>query len=171
MVMEGVLTLDGVHTIQYIDHVPQKRTPGTYVILVTNATPIHLIKKHKKIEKKVQSHRKKKRASILSKGSSELMQESTSAAFKGELGRGRCKRIINLSFKCEQWSVPKARIVQINHQTLYTESYNIRTTRGRERREGGREGGGKRTYVLFLMKSARQIVYFQFRQCRPKSLS
>ena len=38
MVMEGDLTLDGEHIIQYTDDVLQNCTPETYIILLTNVT-------------------------------------------------------------------------------------------------------------------------------------
>ena len=45
MLMEGDLTLDGEHTIQYTDNVLQNYTLKTYIILLANGTPIHSIKK------------------------------------------------------------------------------------------------------------------------------
>ena len=44
MAMEGDLTLGGEHTTQYIDDVLQNRTPETYIIILTNVTPIKSIK-------------------------------------------------------------------------------------------------------------------------------
>ena len=41
---EKDLTLGGGHTMQYMDRVSKKCTLKTYVILLTNCTPIHLIK-------------------------------------------------------------------------------------------------------------------------------
>ena len=41
MVVEGDLTLDGEHKIQYTDDVLQNCTPETYIILLTNVTPIN----------------------------------------------------------------------------------------------------------------------------------
>ena len=40
MLMEGELTSVGEHTIQYTDDVLQNCTPETYMILLTNITPI-----------------------------------------------------------------------------------------------------------------------------------
>ena len=40
MVMEGDLTLGGEHTIQYADDVLYSCTPETFIILLTNVTPI-----------------------------------------------------------------------------------------------------------------------------------
>ena len=51
MVMEGDLTWDGEHTIQFTDDVLQTRTPEPYVILLTKVTPTNSIKKE--IEKKI----------------------------------------------------------------------------------------------------------------------
>ena len=45
MVVEGDLTLDGEHKIQYTDDVLQNCTPETYIILLTNTTPINSIKR------------------------------------------------------------------------------------------------------------------------------
>ena len=44
MVMEDDLTLSGGHTVQYTDLVLQKCAVETYMILLTNVTPINLIK-------------------------------------------------------------------------------------------------------------------------------
>ena len=44
MVMEGDLTWDGEHTVQYTDDV-QNCTPETYKILLTNVTPLSSVKK------------------------------------------------------------------------------------------------------------------------------
>ena len=44
MVVEGDLTWGGEHTIQYIDDPLQNCTPETYVVLLTNVTPINSIK-------------------------------------------------------------------------------------------------------------------------------
>ena len=44
MVMEGGLTLGGKHTVQYTAYVLQNFTTETYVILLTNVTPINSIK-------------------------------------------------------------------------------------------------------------------------------
>ena len=41
MVMEGDLALSGEHTIQYSNNVLQNCTPETYIILLTNVTPIN----------------------------------------------------------------------------------------------------------------------------------
>ena len=41
MVMEGDLTWGGEHTVQYTDDVLQSCISETYVILLTNATPVH----------------------------------------------------------------------------------------------------------------------------------
>ena len=43
MVMEGDLTWGGEHTIQFIDDVLQNCTPETYIIFLTNVTPINSI--------------------------------------------------------------------------------------------------------------------------------
>ena len=43
--MEEDLTWDGEHTIQYTDDVLQNCTPETYIILLTNVTPINSIRK------------------------------------------------------------------------------------------------------------------------------
>ena len=51
--MEGYLTWGGEHTMPYTDDVLQNRTPETYVILLTNVTPIYSIKiinKNKKVQ-------------------------------------------------------------------------------------------------------------------------
>ena len=45
MVMEGDLTWGGEHTIQYTCDVLYNCTPETYVILLTNVTPINSVKK------------------------------------------------------------------------------------------------------------------------------
>ena len=45
MVMEGDLTWGGEHTIQYIDNVLQDCAPESYIILLTDVTPINSIKK------------------------------------------------------------------------------------------------------------------------------
>ena len=42
--MEGDLTWDGEHTIQYTNYVLPNGTPETYTILLTNVTPINSIK-------------------------------------------------------------------------------------------------------------------------------
>ena len=47
MVMKGVLTLGGEHTVQYTDDVLQNCIPETYIILLTNVTPIKTTKKKK----------------------------------------------------------------------------------------------------------------------------
>ena len=44
MVMEGDLTWGGEHTVQCTDHVLQNCTPETYIILLTDVTPINSIK-------------------------------------------------------------------------------------------------------------------------------
>ena len=44
MVIEDDLNLGGGHTMQYTDHVSEKYTLETYMILLTNVTPINLIK-------------------------------------------------------------------------------------------------------------------------------
>ena len=41
MVMEEDLTWGNEHTIQYTDDVLQSSTPETYIILLTNVTPIN----------------------------------------------------------------------------------------------------------------------------------
>ena len=43
MVTEDDLTLESGHTMQYTDHVSQKCTLETYVILLINITPINVI--------------------------------------------------------------------------------------------------------------------------------
>ena len=43
--MEGHLTWGGEHTIQCADDVLYECTSETYIILLTNVTPINLIKK------------------------------------------------------------------------------------------------------------------------------
>ena len=43
MVMEGDLTWNSEHTIQYTDDVLQNYIPETYIILLPNATPINSI--------------------------------------------------------------------------------------------------------------------------------
>ena len=45
MVMRDDLTLSGGHKMQYKDHVSQECILETYVILLTNITPINLIKR------------------------------------------------------------------------------------------------------------------------------
>ena len=47
MVMEGDLTWGGEHTIQCTHDILQNCTPETYIILLTNATPINLMNKKK----------------------------------------------------------------------------------------------------------------------------
>ena len=44
MVTEGDLTLGGEHTMQFTDDVSQNCTFETYIILLTDVTPINLIK-------------------------------------------------------------------------------------------------------------------------------
>ena len=46
--MEGGLTWSGKNTMQYIGDVLQNCTPETYIILLTNVTPINSIKIKKK---------------------------------------------------------------------------------------------------------------------------
>ena len=46
--MEDDWTLSGGHTMQHTDHVSQKSTLETYVILLTNVIPINLTQKEKK---------------------------------------------------------------------------------------------------------------------------
>ena len=48
MMMEDDLTLGGGHTIQYTYHVSYKSTLETYIMLLTNVTPINSIKISKK---------------------------------------------------------------------------------------------------------------------------
>ena len=43
MVMEGDVTWDGEHTIQYTDNVLQNYTLETYIILLTNVTTVNSI--------------------------------------------------------------------------------------------------------------------------------
>ena len=45
MEMEGNLTWEGEHTMQNTDDVLQNCTPETYIILLTNVTPINSIYK------------------------------------------------------------------------------------------------------------------------------
>ena len=45
--MEGDLAWGGEHTIQCTDDVLQNCTPETYIILLSNVTPINSIKKKK----------------------------------------------------------------------------------------------------------------------------
>lgn len=47
MVTEGDQSLGGGHTMQYTNHVSQSCTPDTCMTLLTNVTPIGLIKKLK----------------------------------------------------------------------------------------------------------------------------
>lgn len=47
MITEGGLTLSGGHTIQRTGDVAEKCTLDTYMSLLTNATPIHVMKKQK----------------------------------------------------------------------------------------------------------------------------
>ena len=47
--MERDMTWGGKHTIHYTDDVLQNRTPETYVILLTNVTPINSIQIEKEI--------------------------------------------------------------------------------------------------------------------------
>ena len=47
MMMERDLTWGGEHKIQYTDDMLQNCKPETYIILLTNVTPINLIKKIK----------------------------------------------------------------------------------------------------------------------------
>ena len=48
MVTENDLALGGGHTMQYTDHVTQKCTLETYIILLNNVTPINLIQNKNK---------------------------------------------------------------------------------------------------------------------------
>ena len=48
VVMEGDLAWGSEHTIPYTDDALQNCTPETYVILLTNVTQIHSIKKKEK---------------------------------------------------------------------------------------------------------------------------
>ena len=50
MVTEGDLTWGGEHTKQYTDDVGQNCTPKTYIILLTNVTPMNSIKIKDKME-------------------------------------------------------------------------------------------------------------------------
>ena len=43
--MEGNLTWGGEHTIKYTGDMVQKCTPETYIILLSNVTPINSMKK------------------------------------------------------------------------------------------------------------------------------
>ena len=49
MVTEDDVTLGAGHTIQYADHVSQKCTLETYIILLTHVTPLNLIFKKGKL--------------------------------------------------------------------------------------------------------------------------
>ena len=51
--MEGDSSQGGEHTIQYTDDVLQNCTPETYIILLTNATPIKSIKRKEKKNKSI----------------------------------------------------------------------------------------------------------------------
>ena len=44
MVTDGDLILDGEHTVQYTDGLLQNCTLESYIILLTNVTPINLMK-------------------------------------------------------------------------------------------------------------------------------
>ena len=46
--MEGDTPWSGEHTIQYTDSILQNRTPETYIISLTDVTPINSIKKKEK---------------------------------------------------------------------------------------------------------------------------
>ena len=48
MEMDGDLTWGGEHTMQYTDDILQNCTPETYIILLTNVTPINSIKIQKR---------------------------------------------------------------------------------------------------------------------------
>ena len=48
MEMDGDLTWGGEHTMQYTDDILQNCTPETYIILLTNVTPINSIKIEKR---------------------------------------------------------------------------------------------------------------------------
>lgn len=48
LVMEGDQSLGGEHKMQYVDYVLQNYVLATYIIILTNVTPIYLIKKKKK---------------------------------------------------------------------------------------------------------------------------
>ena len=43
MPMEEDVTVGGGHTVQCTDHVSQKRALETYVVFLTNVTPINLM--------------------------------------------------------------------------------------------------------------------------------
>ena len=49
--MKGDLTWGGEHIIQYSDNVLQNCTPETYIILLTNVTPVNSIGKRKKLSR------------------------------------------------------------------------------------------------------------------------
>ena len=51
MVTEGDLPVDGEHTTQHTDGVLQSCVPETYIILLSNVTPINSIKKENKKRK------------------------------------------------------------------------------------------------------------------------
>ena len=57
MMMDGDLTRDDEHTIQYTDDVLQNCTSETFVILLTNVTPINSISK---IQLNVENYLKRK---------------------------------------------------------------------------------------------------------------
>ena len=52
MVMEGDLTWGGEHTVQYTDDMVQNLTQETYLILLTDVTPVNSIK-YKKIKRSI----------------------------------------------------------------------------------------------------------------------
>lgn len=78
------------------------------------------------------------------------------------------KKLIKISLKCEKERVRKAFMVQINHQTLKIESYNLKAGRERER-EGSREGELEKESSSSYEECL--VFYFQFCRCRPKLLS
>ena len=45
MVLEGDLTWNGEHAMQYTDDIPQNCAPETCIISLVNVTPINSIKK------------------------------------------------------------------------------------------------------------------------------
>ena len=51
MVTEGDLTLGGEHTVQHTDDAFQHCTPATYIILLTNGTPVNSIFFNQRMDK------------------------------------------------------------------------------------------------------------------------
>ena len=57
--MEGNLTWCGEHTKQYTDYVLQNSIPETYIILLTNVSPINSMKTLKMEKKQVRKTKQK----------------------------------------------------------------------------------------------------------------